>query len=127
MHRKKSMSHKKLTIVSLAAVPLVAGLGFAVTQAAFAGTNGQQIALCQPKTDYRSAIVQNEDQSEEPTTYPLSDQMCNVVKDALWKGQVQITWRGSASLPDATSVCIVPEGSAEETVICKPDDFLDKR
>ncbi len=122
MHRTKRMSRKKLTIVSLATVPLVAGLGFAVTQAAFAGTNGQSVELCQPKSDYRYFIIQGQNQDGARTTYRnwIPGWECPHLADFYWKGRVEITWQNSPTkgIRDRTTTCDVPEVSDQDSVKC---------
>jgi hypothetical protein len=129
MSRKKRISRKKLTVVSLVAIPAVAGLGFAVTGSAFAGTNGQQIALCQPKSDYRTATIEGPNQNGERTVKEVGDltSSCKTVEGFFWKGRVKITWDDSVSgdrVSPAGSLCTVPAVSDSDTVSCFGPDFF---
>ena len=99
MNHKKRMNRRKLTVVSLVAVPLVAAGGVVVAESAFAGTNGQTIQLCQPSSDYRSASLQGTDQDGRSvqTTVDNLKRECSKVDGYVWKGKVHIVWSDSPS------------------------------
>jgi hypothetical protein len=123
MTRKKRMNRKKLTIVSLVAVPLMAGGGVVVAESAFAGTNGQQIQLCQPQSNYRSASLSgaNQDGQSVQTTVSNLTRACTTVQGFFWKGNVKIDWSDPATQgPPATdsTTCDVPEQSSQDTTPC---------
>ena len=123
MHRKSRMSRKKLTIVSLATVPLVAGLGFAVTNVAFAGTNGQKVQICQPQSDYRSVLLSGTNQNGDfQPDLPFGNltQNCAVFEGYFWKGDVTIKWQDPVSgrNPNAQTTCNVPEFSTLDVQPC---------
>ncbi len=123
MHRNTRMSRKKLTIVSLAVVPLVAGLGFAVTQSAFAGTNGQQVELCQPHSHYNVVLISGRNQNDEGEIYShkVTPKECTPIQGFFWKGVITIDWT-ITNLGTVSEVvqqgCKVPETSPVDTVKC---------
>jgi hypothetical protein len=150
MNHKKRLNRKKLKVISLVAVPLVAGLGAVAAQPALAGTNGQQIRLCQPGSDYQTAEVTGVNQDGNTVTQsfnatprsPLevSDgaHPCRSSDGFFWKGDVKIIWSNpKREIPDSSSLldpqdvpdsvqstCTVPVDSADDLFLCSAPNIF---
>jgi hypothetical protein len=143
MNPKKRMSRKKLTVVSLVTIPVVAGLGFAVTGPAFAGTNGQQLEFCMPEAThlyYRAVTVEGVNQNGERAVQdysgiprggriigedPSDDPDCSGSIDtgSYWKGEVKLSWSNpfeDDAPATGETTCNVPETSDEDVFTCFP-------
>jgi hypothetical protein len=128
----QGMNRKKLTIVSFVAIPLIAGGGVVVAESAFAGTNGQRIQLCQPKSDYQSAWMRGLDQNgaiQERTVDNLKEE-CTTVDGSYWKGKVHINWTDAGPAGKARGVpqtygtdCDVPV-NGQDPFACYSADVL---
>jgi hypothetical protein len=131
MNHKKPMNRRKLTVVSLVAVPLVAAGGVVVAESAFAGTNGQTIQLCQPNSDYRSASLRGTNENNEVAQTNVHDltRECSTVAGYAWKGGVHIIWSDSPSSAQGTpsepgvpfnfgTDCDVPVNSNQDPYVC---------
>jgi hypothetical protein len=123
-HKKSGMQGKKLKVMSLAASALaVAGLAAFGANSAFAGTNGQEIQLCQPQSDYRAVDITGTNQNGETTTKSLTNltRDCTKVEGFFWKGDVTINWSDPATagiLSPNPQVCNVRENSAQDPWPC---------
>jgi hypothetical protein len=116
MSRKKQISRKKLKVVSLVSVPLLAGLGVVIANPASAGTNGQEIQICQTESNYRTVTISGPNQDDQITQKDLSNLElgCQKVDGFFWKGDVTIVWAdGLAGDPTAQTTCNVPEVAPE--------------
>jgi hypothetical protein len=129
--KKQGMKRKKLTIVSLVAVPLIAGGGVVVAESAFAGTNGQRVQLCRPDSDYRSATLSGSNQEGKSVSTVVSGlkNECSTLDGYVWKGNVHIVWGDSPSPAQGTpgkpgvpytygTDCDVPVNSAQDPFPC---------
>jgi hypothetical protein len=92
------MNRKKLTVVSLVTIPLMVGGGVVVAESAFAGTNGQQIQLCQPSSDYQSADIRGLNQNGVIAQLHVDGlkRECKTAEGYLWQGKVHINWSNPA-------------------------------
>jgi hypothetical protein len=117
------MNRKKLMVVSLVAIPVMAAGGVVIAESAFAGTNGWQIKLCQPASQYRTARLQGRNQDGAPTEITVHSDlklMCTTTEE-LWKGRVQITWEdpGKPGQPQTiNTVCDIVENPQYPDSLC---------
>ena len=114
------MKRQTRHIVSLVAISTLAGVGFVAAKPALAGTNGQQISICQHGTDYNTVRISgtNQDGTGHGEDFSFDrSQECNTVWGAWWKGRVFLWWVDSASNRESdNTLCIVPDEMPDSDV-----------
>jgi hypothetical protein len=118
-----SMSRTTKKVLALTAASGLAVVGFFLTKPAFAGTNGQQLQVCQQQSeDYTEAFIQGTNQNGEFTSAPLgiAPGGCGSLPGHFWVGGVSIELRNSnTGLVNRTGGCNVPkEQEFEDLTTC---------
>jgi hypothetical protein len=108
----------KMALLVASGLAGVAGLAFFSTGSAFAGNNGQKVALCKPRADHTAATVTGNNQDGQTTSADINlTGECTTLEGFFWKGNVTIAWAGGTA-PRLTTTCSVPEVSAQDTQQC---------
>jgi hypothetical protein len=119
MHRKRQ--NKKVKAVALvASAAAVAGLTVYGTSSALAGTNGQEVRLCQQGgADYTKASIfgTNQDGVETRRTIPIGPG-CTPVEGFFWRQDITIAWTGGTRSRDEGTRCFVPIDTPENVIDC---------
>jgi hypothetical protein len=107
------MSRTTTKVLALTAASGLAVMGFFLTKPAFAGTNGQQVQVCQQEfQDYTQAVIQgfNQDGVFTSANVGMTPGGCGTLTGHFWVGGVTVEVSGSSTLmPTQFFGCDVPK------------------
>jgi hypothetical protein len=117
------MSRTTTKVLALTAASGLAVVGFFLTKPAFAGSNGQQVQVCQQLgEDYTQALIQGTNQNGEFTsaTVGITPGGCGTLTGYYWVGDVLIGLRiSNTSATNRSAYCNVPkEHEGAEVITC---------
>jgi hypothetical protein len=107
------MSRTATKVLALTAASGLAVVGFFLTKPAFAGSNGQQVQVCQQQgEDFTQAFIRGTNQNGDFTsvTVGITPGECGILQGYFWVGDVTIDVTNSNSGAAGRTVgCNVPK------------------
>jgi hypothetical protein len=117
------MSRTTTKVLALTAASGLAVVGFFLTKPAFAGTNGQQLQICQQQSeDYQTMRLEgfNQDGDVVGGTFGIAPGGCGSTPGYYWVGNVSVELTQSENgAPNRSASCDVPkEQEFEDLTTC---------
>jgi hypothetical protein len=118
------MSRTTTKVLALTAASGLAMVGFFLTKPAFAGTNGQQLLVCQRQSeDYTKMHLEGANQDGVVTSATFSitptGTRCGVTHAFYWSGEVEVELDGSKTgVAPRSAICNVPKEHPSDLYAC---------